>query len=112
MDHLTPYYRKEGILMMKERRILIILLAGHKVWTTMSPRYLYLGMTLMRSIHAYGTRNASLAFQVPCQRTARMGGSFIGTFVRNYNCLPGDIKENFRKPKIFKYHLDRYNSVR
>ncbi|XP_046391553.1 uncharacterized protein LOC124159687 [Ischnura elegans] len=105
MEHLSPHYARENILRMVERRTLLTLMAGYKVWTTRSPRYVFLGMTLMRGLHDIGTRNAPFLFQMPLQKSSRMAGSFIATFVRNFNNLPLDIRLSFTRSKVYKHIL-------
>jgi hypothetical protein len=102
-DHMTPYFAREGILRVKDRRTFNILSSGHKIWTSHLPSYIYLGMTLMRHVHGLGTRNALILFQIPFHRSARMAASFVGTFARAFNALPAELRANFSSARLHKH---------
>jgi hypothetical protein len=102
---MSPFYTREGILRIKERRRLLVFVAGYGVWTSRLPSYVYLGMTLMGAVHGIGTRNAALSFLVPFHRSARMAGSFCGAFAREFNGLPSDLRRNFTRARVLRFLL-------
>lgn len=108
-DHVTPLYVKERVLKFKERKALLLLLSGLKVWREKVPQYVYVNLGLLGHQHQVNTRHADVTFTFPHHRSSRMASSFLVSFARGFNSLPARIKADPTRPRLLRYFLGLYS---
>ncbi|KAG8223106.1 hypothetical protein J437_LFUL002054 [Ladona fulva] len=106
-DHVTPLYRREKLLKVRERKAMRTVLTGVKVWKARAPGYVYANLSLLGATHDVATRNADTSIRIPFQRTSRMAGAFMTTFARQFNLLPPSLRreKGANRSKLLEHYL-------
>ena len=84
-DHITPLYKREKMLKLKEKRTLAIAVLLMKILKTKAPTYLYKSFKYMNDVHNRSNRFTDLTLQIPRHRTTKFNKSFVCSAVRIYN---------------------------
>jgi hypothetical protein len=114
-DHVTQYYKRLGVLKIKERLEYNILTLANKTLKRKEPLYLFENYRFMRDIHLRETRFGNTVLQYPIHRTVIYTNSFLVQSIRLLNSLENEIKdcdsEKVFAKKLKVNLLKRYDSL-
>lgn len=112
-QHVTEFYKRLGILKIKERLEYNILSLAYKTLKRQEPIYLFKKYNIMKNIHLRLTRFGETTLQFPRHRTVIYTNSFHCQSIRLLNSLENNVK-NVNSEKLFLKKLksnllNRYN---